>query len=200
MSSIGQRIKQLRIKNGLTVDQLAEKLGKNRATVYRYENNDIENLPITILEPLALALNSTPAYIMGWEETSLVTNYLKMLQSCNIDYECVVGDGTESSIYIIKTSNGELKISYKQLIELAENTKAFLYSDLMEFLFRQKKNLLLASKENFLKDKKKTYNYTITSAARGEGLEKHTVQSDLSPEEIAKINKDSALERDDKLF
>ena len=52
----------------MTVDELAEKLGKNRATVYRYESNEIEKLPTTVLEPLANALGVTPAYLMGWEE------------------------------------------------------------------------------------------------------------------------------------
>ena len=66
--SIGERIKLRRLELGLTVDQVAEKLGKNRATVYRYESDEIENLPINILEPLSKILNLTPAYLMGWSE------------------------------------------------------------------------------------------------------------------------------------
>lgn len=54
----------------MSVDDLAEKLGKNRATVYRYEKGDIENLPLDVLEPLANALNTTPGYLMGWEESN----------------------------------------------------------------------------------------------------------------------------------
>ena len=64
--SIGQRIKTMRIQQGLSVDDLAYKLGKNRTTVYRYETGDIENLPLGILDSLADALNTTPAYLMGW--------------------------------------------------------------------------------------------------------------------------------------
>ena len=44
-------------------------LNKNRATIYRYENGDIENMPIDVLEPLAKALNTTPAYLMGWTDS-----------------------------------------------------------------------------------------------------------------------------------
>lgn len=65
--SIGNNIKRRRIELGLSVDELAKKIDKNRATVYRYENNDIENLPITILGPLARALDTTPADLMGWD-------------------------------------------------------------------------------------------------------------------------------------
>ncbi len=68
--NVGQRIKECRIRKGITVDELAEKLKKNRATVYRYEKGDIENLPITILEPIAKALETSPAFLMGWTENS----------------------------------------------------------------------------------------------------------------------------------
>lgn len=67
--NIGNRIKNRRIELGLSVDEVAERLGKNRATVYRYENNDIENLPTTVLEPLARILGTTPAFLMGWEDS-----------------------------------------------------------------------------------------------------------------------------------
>ena len=63
---IGERIKQRRLELGYTADTLAKMLNKNIATIYRYENGDIENMPIDVLEPLAKALNTTPAYLMGW--------------------------------------------------------------------------------------------------------------------------------------
>lgn len=66
--TIGQRIKEQRKQLGLSVDDIAEQLGKNRATIYRYESDEIENLSITILEPLAKVLKTTPAYLMGWED------------------------------------------------------------------------------------------------------------------------------------
>lgn len=64
--TVGQRIKNKRIELGISVDELSNKLGKNRATIYRYESDEIENLSITILEPLAKILNTTPGYLMGW--------------------------------------------------------------------------------------------------------------------------------------
>ena len=66
--TIGDRIKLRRLEIGLSVDQVAAKIGKNRATVYRYESSDIEKFPIDILEPLADALRTTPAYLMGWDD------------------------------------------------------------------------------------------------------------------------------------
>lgn len=80
--TIGERIRQRRIEMGMSVEQLAEILGKNRATVYRYENGDIENLPTSILEPISRALCTTPAFLMGYEENldgnaDLVTELFK---------------------------------------------------------------------------------------------------------------------------
>ena len=66
--TIGERIKQRRLELGLSADDVALALGKNRATIYRYESNDIEKLPTTVLEPLAEVLKTTPADLMGWEE------------------------------------------------------------------------------------------------------------------------------------
>ena len=67
----GDRIKQRRLELGLTADNLAEKIGKSRATIYRYENGDIENMPTPVLEPLAKALDTTPADLMGWQSSSI---------------------------------------------------------------------------------------------------------------------------------
>ena len=66
--NIGKRIKERRKELRMSVDDLAKRLGKDRSTVYRYEKGDIENLPLDILEPIAEALSTTPAYLMGWED------------------------------------------------------------------------------------------------------------------------------------
>lgn len=66
--NIGSRIQARRKQLGLSVEDLAKRLNKNRATIYRYESSYIEKLPVTILEDLAKALKVTPAYLMGWEE------------------------------------------------------------------------------------------------------------------------------------
>lgn len=59
------RIKKLRQERGLSVQELADMIGKNRATVYRYENGDIENMSSKAMQDLASALNTTPMYLMG---------------------------------------------------------------------------------------------------------------------------------------
>lgn len=68
MSLTGDRIKTRRKQLGMTADELAERIGKNRATVYRYESDAIENMPINIVPPLAKALGVSPVWLMGWTD------------------------------------------------------------------------------------------------------------------------------------
>lgn len=63
-----ERIKQLRIQKGMSQQELAEKIGyKSRATMCKIEagERDINRDKIVLL---ANALDTTPAYLMGWED------------------------------------------------------------------------------------------------------------------------------------
>ena len=64
----GERIRQRRLKLGLTVEALAEKTGLSPATIYRYEAGDISHMRADKLQPIARALAVEPAWLMGWEE------------------------------------------------------------------------------------------------------------------------------------
>lgn len=66
--TIYERIKFRRKELDLTAEEVAKALNVSRATIYRYESSEVEKLPITILEPLAEVLKTTPAYLMGWTD------------------------------------------------------------------------------------------------------------------------------------
>lgn len=66
--TIGQRIKKRRKELGISADELGLLLGVHRTTIFRYESGYIEKMPIDALEPIAHALGTTPAYLMGWED------------------------------------------------------------------------------------------------------------------------------------
>ena len=65
----GERMKERRKELGFSAEYVAEKLGVSPATIYRYERGDIEKMPGNILEPISKILRTTPAYLMGWEES-----------------------------------------------------------------------------------------------------------------------------------
>lgn len=71
---IGKKIKERRIELNLGADYVANKIGKSRATLYRYENGEIEKMPISILPPLAKALKTTPAELMGFSDNTNLSN------------------------------------------------------------------------------------------------------------------------------
>lgn len=80
---IGQRINARRKELKMSADELAKRLGKDRSTIYRYEKGDIENLPLDILEPIAEALETTPAYLMGWQKQIEEKPVEKVVESAN---------------------------------------------------------------------------------------------------------------------
>lgn len=68
--STGQRMKARRKELGLSAEYIANQLNLSPATIYRYENGDIDKVPGDILEPLAAILQTTPAHLMGWDDYS----------------------------------------------------------------------------------------------------------------------------------
>ena len=66
--SKGERIKHLRKIYKLTLDDLADRLGTTKQTVFKYENDIVTNIPSDKIEALASILHTSPAYLMGWEE------------------------------------------------------------------------------------------------------------------------------------
>lgn len=68
MSTTGKRIHDRRVELGMSADELAARLGKNRATIYRYESDEIENFPVSVIGPLSDVLGVTPSYLMGWTD------------------------------------------------------------------------------------------------------------------------------------
>ena len=114
--TIGARIKQRRKELGLTVEELANRLGKNRATVYRYESNDIENLPTTVLEPLAEVLKVHPAYLIGWQaDISKDEDGALVIEGklSNIPSQTDIHDNTSSN-------NTEILIYYSMLNDIGQ--------------------------------------------------------------------------------
>lgn len=67
------KLKELRKQAGLTLDELAERVGTSKQTIHRYENGTITNVPPEKVESLAVALGTTPQELMGWEDEPTVS-------------------------------------------------------------------------------------------------------------------------------
>ena len=68
MKSIGERIKIRREELGLSQEELGNRIGyKSRSSVNKIEL-DQRNLTQSKIKAIADALETTPSYIMGWDE------------------------------------------------------------------------------------------------------------------------------------
>ena len=66
IGSIGERLKALRLKSGLTQEEVGRHAHISKQTLYKYENGIVTNIPADKIELLAAIYSVTPAYIMGW--------------------------------------------------------------------------------------------------------------------------------------
>lgn len=68
MATLYDRIKSRRTELGLTVEELAHKMGyKDKSSISKIENGKAD-IPQSKIAAFADALGTTPAYLMGWEE------------------------------------------------------------------------------------------------------------------------------------
>lgn len=63
-------IKARRLEINKTLEQVGNEVGVSKATVQRWESGEIKDMRRDKLSMLATALNTTPSYLMGWEEPS----------------------------------------------------------------------------------------------------------------------------------
>ena len=73
--TIGDRIKSLRTSLNLTQIELANAVGVSKQTLYKYENNIISNIPSNCIEDIAKVLKTSPAYLMGWDDSDDEPSY-----------------------------------------------------------------------------------------------------------------------------
>ena len=66
---MGQKIYNLRVQKGLTLEELGNMVGVGKSTVRKWENGMIANMKRDKIIKVSEALGTTPAYLMGWRET-----------------------------------------------------------------------------------------------------------------------------------
>lgn len=69
----GEKIRQLRIDAGMTQEDLGKAARTTKQNIYKYETGIITNIPAVKIGLIAKALNTTPAYLMGWDEEETKT-------------------------------------------------------------------------------------------------------------------------------
>lgn len=72
--SMAQRIKEERLKKGLTQEQLADRLGVQKSAVAKYENGRIENIKRSTIVRMAAIFGCDPCYLLDLMEKPAVSS------------------------------------------------------------------------------------------------------------------------------
>lgn len=115
---IKDKIRMLRTELGLTMRELSLKIGVTEATVSRWESGNIANMRRDKIADLAEALQTTPAYLMGWTDNPSPQ----------------AGDDTKTNTTIQEPVNPDIRMiaraGKKMTAEQAENLRKY-----AEFMF-----------------------------------------------------------------
>ena len=109
---LGARIKMLRLDKKMTLEQLGEYVGVSKSTVRKWETGMIANMRQDKIPKLAKALDTTPAYLMGWEEEQDTENdIIKSLDNPIFNEPIEIINDT-------KTQNNKRVEHYKKWVEV----------------------------------------------------------------------------------
>lgn len=78
--TIGERIKENRIRLKLTQMELAERINVAKQTVFKYETGIVTNIPSDKIEAMARVFGISPGVLMGWD-SSLPENIVPLPSS-----------------------------------------------------------------------------------------------------------------------
>ena len=100
----------------MSYQDLANKTGLSKSTLQRYETGAILNIPLSKLNILAKALQTTPLYIMGIEN-----NNNQLLENDN------------DKLQNLSPENREKALEYIHLLNLLENKQAIEKDNSLDF-------------------------------------------------------------------
>ena len=67
MPNTGDLIKKLRTDNGMTLEELGDKVGVGKSTVRKWENGMIANMKRDKIAKIAKVFGVSPSYLLGWD-------------------------------------------------------------------------------------------------------------------------------------
>lgn len=126
--SFGEKIKKLRKELGLSLKEIANHLEVSESLISRYESNEVKNMGIDKIIPLAQILQTNPNYIIGWGE---ITENKNTIEIENLDILLTKSELDEfNKIVSINQILFLNKIKDKKYINLFKDVllKIFVYS------------------------------------------------------------------------
>lgn len=75
--NMGERIRQLRIANGLTQEELGNYIGVQKSAIRKYEKGEVENMKRSSIQTLSKLFKVSPSYLMCLENEDNYSNIKK---------------------------------------------------------------------------------------------------------------------------
>jgi len=66
--TMGQRIRHLRKEHKMSMEELGKYLGVGKSAILKYEKGEVENLPRSTIEKMAILFGVSPSYLMCFDE------------------------------------------------------------------------------------------------------------------------------------
>lgn len=88
--NMGDRIKQLRIANGFTQEELGKYIGVQKAAIRKYEKGEVQNIKRSSIEILSNLFKVSPSYLMCIDNDYLSENKnttIPLISDFSINYE-----------------------------------------------------------------------------------------------------------------
>lgn len=84
--NVGIMIQNRRKELGMSAEELGKRIGKNRATIYRYENGDIYGMPFNTFFLICDILELDAKELLGWDkEEDRLTDYARKIQNLSLN-------------------------------------------------------------------------------------------------------------------
>ena len=94
--NMGERIKQLRIANGLTQEELGKYIGVQKAAIRKYEKGEVKNMKRSSIQILSNLSKVSPSYLMCIEDES--SSALNNIEYTNIPLISEYNENLETSM------------------------------------------------------------------------------------------------------
>lgn len=186
--SVGERIRQLRIKNNLTLEELGKAIKVSRQTIYKYEMGIIKNIPMSKIKALSFLLDTSPSYLMGWQDDrvsdSSANKLYENIRNRRIELELTQDElakkvGYSDRSMIAKIESGIVDISKNKIMQFAQalDTTSYhlmgLESDQMPLYLNEDKYMSIGDKIYYLRMKN---NMTLEELGDKVGVGKSTIR------------------------
>lgn len=66
--TMGERIRVLRKQHKMSMEELGSKIGVGKSAILKYEKGQVENLPRSTIEKMAILFGVSPSYLMCFDE------------------------------------------------------------------------------------------------------------------------------------